>query len=124
MLSVLLGWIPVIGPIIDGFFGFLNKKTDASVRKEELMVDENKAKIAAQTTILQTFKDDLGVKLCRDLILFPVSIWTGLITWDKIVAHSWPNLVFVINDYQGTLEYLPYAVLAFLFGNAYMLRSK
>ena len=124
MLSVLLGWIPVIGPIIDGFFGFLNKKTDASVRKEELMVDENKAKIAAQTTLVTTFKDDPGVKLCRDLILFPVAVWTAITTWDKIVDIHWPFLVIGTLDFKGTLEFLPYAVLAFLFGNSFMLRNK
>lgn len=118
-----LGWIPIVGPIIDGIVNIFNKKMDTDVQKKALDVDENKAKIVAQTSIVMAFKDDIVVRFCRDLILFPVCIWTSITTWDKIVDSTWPHLVIGTRDFAGTLEYLPYAVLAFLFGNAYMLRK-
>lgn len=118
-----LSWIPGLGPIIDGLFGWLNKRIDLDSVKYKTDGEVDIAKVQAQTSILLAFKDDPAVRLARDLIMFPTCVWTSLVIWDKIVTIPYPNLVWGVTDFAGTLMYLPYAVLVFLFGNAYLLRK-
>ncbi len=119
----MLGWIPIIGPIIDGLVSIFTKRIDADVEKYKTDASVDIAKVQAQTNLVLAFKDDIHVRLARDIILFPTCCWTALVIWDKIMDISHPDLVWGVRDFEGTLVYLPYAVLAFLFGNAYLLRK-
>lgn len=119
----MFGWLPIIGPIIDGIVSIFNKRADAAVEKYKVDGQVDIAKVEAQTSLVLAFKDDITVRLARDIIMFPTCIWTALVIWDKIVVLSHPELVWGVRDFEGTLVYLPYAVLAFLFGNAYLLRK-
>src|SRR5258705_13818465 len=87
MLSI-LSWLPIIGPIIEGFFGFLNKKQDTALAKFQAgtSADTEDAKTSAR--IIEATRDDLGTRLARDLIVFPVAVWTALLVWDTIIAES------------------------------------
>lgn len=113
MLSALLGWIPVLGPIIQGVtsiatgvFGVETAKVNA-----EVSITQSAAQIIHDTN------DDISLRLMRDLaLLFPV-IWGALIGWDTVVAYNWPWLKFHVSNYPTTVGYIPYAAYAFLFGN-------
>lgn len=112
-----LGWIPLLGPILQGLFNFASsvyikfKDTQLGMRQ----ADVSEAQISAQ--IIHDTNDDLGLRIMRDLALvFPVA-WSGLIGWDTIVSHRWPWLMFHVNNYPASVGYIPYAALAFLFGN-------
>lgn len=116
MLSALT-WLPVIGPLIEGFFGFLGKRSDNSLAKYKIGVEADTEDAKTSASIIETTKDDIGIRLLRDLaLLFPV-VWSALIGWDTIVALRWPWLKFHVSDYPEGVQYLPYAALTFLLGN-------
>ena len=113
----MLGWIPIIGPIIQGLFGMFNKLQDVTITKIQEGAKVDVEGIKASTQIIHDTQDDIGVRLTRDIIMFPVAIWTALISYDTIVVHDHPNWVFLtVEKYPPTLEYLPYAVITFLLG--------
>jgi hypothetical protein len=119
----MIGWLPIIGPILKGIFSIFTKRMELEEVKYKVDGKVDIAKVQAQTEILKIFEDNIAVNIARDLIMFPTCIWTMLVIWDKIVVLPYPHLVWGIADFTGTLEYLPYAVLAFLFGNAFLLRK-
>ena len=111
-------WLPILGPIIEGVVSIFNKKADTTVANRQIDADVRKSEIASSTQTLIAFKDDINIRITRDIILFPVSVWTSLIVWDKIVAKKFPDLVWGVlplTEASG-LAFLPYAVMTFLFG--------
>lgn len=114
---MLLGWIPILGPIIDGIVsvvkGFQNVemvkyKTDAQVDIEATKASAN---------IIAATKDDIGIRLARDIVIFPWAIWGGLMGWDTVIAKHWPDLMWHVPEPPVTVAYLPGMVLVFLLGN-------
>ena len=115
----MLGWLPIIGPIIDGVFSIFRKQQDITLER----IKQDTDVIKTQVQLVSDIKDDIGVRLARDLIMFPVAVWSAIATWDTIVAMRYPELKFVVASFPpGPLEYLPLAVLTFLFGMAWMKR--
>lgn len=116
MLSAVT-WLPLIGPIIEGFFGFLNKRNDNALEKYKTGVSADVEDAKTSVSIIEATKDDIGLRLLRDAaILFPV-IWSMLIGWDTVVAKRYPGLMWHVANYPDTVAYLPYAALCFLLGN-------
>lgn len=115
----MLSWIPILGPIIEGIFSIFNKRMDTAVINHQTDADVTKAGYTASVQSLVAFKDDIGVRLTRDIILFPVAVWTALIVWDKIVDIRYPWLVWGVSPLKEEtgLAFLPYAVMVFLLGN-------
>lgn len=118
-------WLPIIGPIIQGLFttgaSIYSKFKDTELGKLQTTRtnDLEEAKVSAQ--IIATTNDNIGVRLCRDLICFPISVWTALLVWDTIIAesthigHDW---MWHVASFDKTgAPYLPYAVITFLLGN-------
>ena len=116
MLSI-LSWLPIIGPIIEGFFGFLNKKQDTALAKYQTGVTADTEDAKTSARIIEATRDDIGLRLARDIVCFPVAVWSALIGWDTIIVKKWPWLMWHVADYPTSVGYLPYAVLAFLLGN-------
>jgi hypothetical protein len=115
-MFALLG-LPILGPLLQGLFGFLNKFQDVAIEKIKSGTQINVEGMKASAQIIHDTQDDIGVRLTRDIIMFPVAIWTALISYDTIVVHDHPNWVFLtVEKYPPTLEYLPYAVITFLLG--------
>ena len=119
MLSILT-WLPIIGPIVEGFFGFLNKRQDNALAKYQTGVTADTEDAKTSARIIEATRDDLGTRLARDIIIFPVAIWTGLLSWDTIVAESsFSGWMWHLASFEKTgAPYLPYAVLVYLLGNA------
>lgn len=114
---MLLSWIPLIGPIVQGIAGIFTKKEDTALAKYQTDASVRKDDNATALGTLQTFKDDVGIKIMRDMVCFPVVVWSMIIGWDTIVALRFPDLMFHIDKYPESVAYLPYAVLVFLLGN-------
>lgn len=126
MLSGLLSVIPIFGPIIEGIVSIFNKQADTSLAKQ---VDTNKTALGKQQSTDQTdvsiiqarsnvviaFKDDLGVRLIRDLVMFPVSAWTACYYY----TITFPDYAWKVSTPPDAMQYIPYAVIAFLFATAY-----
>ncbi len=117
MLAGLLGWIPVIGPIVQGIVSIFNKKMDTDVQKTTITRtnDLEEAKVSAQ--IIHDTQDDIGLRLMRDGVCFFPVLWSALIGWDTVIALRWPWLQFHVADYPQNVGYIPYAVMVFLLGN-------
>lgn len=120
----MFAFLPIIGPILDAIlkpvFNWLMKKEDTKVETIHAQTIDNQTAASVTTA----FKDDVGSQVVRDLIMFPVGVWTALIVWDKIVAIKYPDYVWgVLPLDAGTgLSFLPYAVMTFLFGMALIKR--
>lgn len=130
MLAAALSWIPVVGPILQGFLGtastifstFSNiygKKKDAEIavvgaKIAGINADVETARIGAQ--IIATTNDDISLRIIRDIALVPPVIWSAIIGWDTIIALRYPHLMFHVVDYPVNVQYIPYGAFAFLFG--------
>jgi hypothetical protein len=117
----MLGWIPVIGPIVNGILQYLNKAQDVDLEKYKVDGVVNVEALKAANELSLALKDDIGVKICRDIVIFPMSVWFCLGTWDKIVEHQWPHLVWSTGAFPvtGGLEYLPMVFLTIIGGLAW-----
>lgn len=113
----MLSWIPLVGPIIQGITTAFIKSKDTELGKLKIEADVRSSDTAASVRILEAFKDDIGIRFMRDLVCFPVVVWSMLIGWDTIVAMRYPNWMFGVANYPDSVTYLPYAVLIFLLGN-------
>ena len=113
----MFGWIPVIGPIIDGIVSIFNKYKDVEAIKYKTDGQVSIEGFKASAQIIESTKDDIGVRLLRDIALTPPVVWSALIGWDTIVAFRYPNLMFHIPPYPEGVAYIPYVAMVFLFGN-------
>jgi hypothetical protein len=112
----MFAWLPIIGPIIQGVVSIFNKFQDVKIVQYQTDADKYKAGAEASSQIIQATEHDYGVQLTRDLVIFPVGVWTALISWDTIIALRYPDLMFHVAPYPQSLSFLPYAVLTFLLG--------
>lgn len=113
----MFAFLPILGPIIQGIIGIFTKKMDTDVQKLTVsrQNDTEEAKVSAQ--IIHDTQDDLGIRISRDLICFPVAVWTALMTWDTIIAVHYPDWMWKVPNFPGDVQYIPYAVMVFLLGN-------
>jgi hypothetical protein len=123
---MLLTLLPIVGPIIQSLVDAFSKHEDVTLQKQ---VDANKTALGKQQSTDQTdlgiiqaraqvaiaFKDDTGTRLIRDLVMFPVSAWTACYYYTLMV----PDYSWKVNVPPDAMQYIPYAVIAFLFVTAY-----
>lgn len=113
----MLSWIPLLGPILQGLFSTASSiyTTFKSTEVEQIKADVATSQVAAQ--IIHDTNDDIGLRILRDACLLGPVVWSLLIGWDTIIAIRWPWLQFHVAVYPQDVGYIPYAALAFLFGN-------
>lgn len=114
----MLAFLPIIGPIIQGIVSIFSKWQDTKLGTLTVTRNDDveEAKVSAQ--IIQSTQDDIGLRFMRDLMIFPIVIWTTLVTWDTTVALHYPEWMFHVAGFDKTsVPYLPYAVIVFLLGN-------
>lgn len=117
MLSAILGWIPLLGPIIQGASSIVGSIANEKVVQMQTAAQVITAETTASVQILQAFHDDIALRIMRDAICLPVSVWALLMGWDTIMAKHWPWLVWHTAGFPASVSYIPYVVLVFLFGN-------
>lgn len=119
-------FLPVIGPILQMLFstvaGVFNKQQDTQQVKIKVDGDVKTAKIASETSEIQSRTQlaiasmaDMGTRLGRDLIMFPVAMWVALKMWFLCISKLAPDLTWEILDIPENIQYIPYAVIAYLF---------
>lgn len=112
----MLSWIPLLGPILQGLFSTASsiygkfKDTEVGLRVQ----DTADARVGAQ--IIRDTNDDISLRIVRDIALVPPVLWGGLIGWDTIVAKHYSYLMFGVENYPSSVQYIPYGAYAFLFG--------
>jgi hypothetical protein len=118
--------IPIIGSILQLIIGpvtaWLGKKEDTKVVEIQTTGATKQAQIASETAELQTraqvaiaMKDDPGSRVNRDLIMFPVSGWVCVKAWFLIFHGLIPQYTWEVLDWSKEMQYIPYAVIAYLF---------
>jgi len=115
----MLAWLPILGPVVQGVVSIFTKKMDTELEKTRITrtSDTEEARVSAE--IIKTTQDDIGLRFMRDLMIFPVVVWTVLLCWDTIVAESaYRDYMWHLASFEKTgAPYLPYAVIVFLLGN-------
>lgn len=125
MLSF-LSFIPILGPIFQSLADAWGKHEDVTLKKQQdinatalgKQQDENKTDVAiiqSRAQVAIAFKDDPGVRLIRDLVMFPIAVWTG----GYFYVLTFPHGEWIVATPPQTMQYIPYAVIAFLFATAY-----
>lgn len=109
----------LIGLLLSGVMNLFGKVEDKQITQIKTDGEVTIAETQASAQIIHDTADDIGVKLCRDIIMWPVAVLTALLTWDNIIVHTHPTWVITVESYANNpgFEYLPYAVITFLFGN-------
>lgn len=113
----MLGWIPLIGPLIQGIVSIFTKYQDTVLGKYKVDGSIDIEGMKASTQIIHDTQDDIGLRLLRDAVCLPVVIWTMIIGWDTIIVRHAPQWVYTVERYPDSVSYLPYAVICFLLGN-------
>lgn len=120
MLAMALGWIPILGPLIQGgsaiFSSFFNKEIVVAQTNAQVTIAETQA--SAQ--IIQATNDDILLRLLRDIYCTPACIHLLLVSWDTYIAestwidHSW---MWHTASYPASYAWYPTTVAVFLLGN-------
>lgn len=115
----MLAFLPIIGPIIQGLVSIFTKVEDTKVEVLKTTQGTQVAEAQVSAQIIKTTQDDIGLRLMRDLLIFPVIVWTFLLCWDTIIAESsFKGYMWHVASFEKTgAPYLPYAVIVFLLGN-------
>lgn len=122
-----LSFIPIVGNIVDAVKSYVTKKQDVDLEKYKVdgVVSVERMKqdveiVKARSELLAALKDDKGIQLARGLIMLSASVWISLIFWDScfrdILPVGWTWRVLAL---PSNIEYIPYAVVAFLFALAW-----
>ena len=109
----MFNWIPLIGPVIQGITSIFT--SFFSVKVAQIDADAKTAQVSEQ--IIKDTQDDIALRIMRDMIILPVSLWCFCIGYDTLIVAHWPEYMFLVPPFPNTVEYLPYVVLTFLFGN-------
>lgn len=120
MLSLMLGWIPVLGPIFQGLSSiatsFFGTKTAAIQADASVTIAETQA----SQQIIQVTNDDICLRLLRDIYCTPACVHLFLVSWDTIIAETtWVNhdLMWHTATYPASYAWYPTTVAVFLLGN-------
>lgn len=123
-LTSVASFIPVVGPIVDGIVTIYKQKTDTQVATAKIDSEERIQTMQASNSLVSLFVNDVMVRVCRDIIMFPGSIYCGTIIWDRWIDTRYPSLVWGVKPLEGPMEFLPYALLTFFFGSAFLYWTK
>jgi hypothetical protein len=76
--------------------------------------DLEEARVSAQ--IIRDTNDDICLRIIRDAALVMPVAWGALIGWDTIMAKNYRWLMFGVENYPESVQYIPYMAYVFLFG--------
>lgn len=120
--------LPFANKIVDTIGSYYNKKQDVDLEKYKVKgqidIEALKADVAiiqARAELAAQMKDDPASKWGRRLLIYPTGVWFALIIWDSIArnnsileSYRWEILAIPEN-----LQYIPYAVVAYLLVTAW-----
>ena len=113
----MLSWIPIFGPIIDGIVSIFKGFTDVSIAKTKAEAQIQITEDQESTKVIQATKDDIPLRIARDIVIFPWAAWGGLIGWDTIMVYPYPALKWGVAAPPASVAYLPGMVLVYLLGS-------
>lgn len=102
---------------MDGVVSMFTKFQDTKLGQYKVDGQVYQTEVKASTDTLIAFKDDIGLRICRDIICAPIAVWCALYGWDTIWALHNRDIMWHVADFPKEVAYLPGMVLTFLFGN-------
>lgn len=119
----LLSFLP---QIFTGVFTWLNKREDVTLEKYKIdgKVDveamrQDTAIIAVRARLAEAMKDDPAGKYGRWLFIVPTGVYFTLVVYDSCFRMAFEGYTWRILALPQSVEYIPYAVVAYLFVTAW-----
>lgn len=111
--------------IVDPIASIFNKKTDAVIEKYKVdgtlnveAMKQDTEIIRARVDLAKAMKDDPTTKMGRRFFIYPVGVWFAGIVYYCVLSPYFPGILPVL-ALPTNLEYIPYAVIAYLFVSAW-----
>jgi hypothetical protein len=121
-----LSLIPFVGKAIDAWSAHDQKKQDTVLEKYkvdgtinvELMRQDTEV-IRARAELAASMKDDPVVRWGHRLFVYSTGLWYGCIIGYCIVHPYFPSTIKPVLALPEHLNYIPYAIIAYLFVTAW-----
>lgn len=117
-LPFLIQGIPVIGKAFDAFTNYTNKKMDSQVESLKVNGKLDADVIQARTQLAIVMKDDPATKWGRWFFIVPTGLFYTMTIWDSTGVLR-EILTFNTLKIPEWMQYMPYAVVAYLFVTAW-----
>lgn len=104
----------LVSGILAPLFSWLNKKEDTKVVES----NNDVSVIQSRNTLLGQIHRDPVIAVGWYLFIVPTGVWYAAIVLYCLV-HPWVSWWKTVTALPPNIEYIPYAVIAFLFGLAY-----
>lgn len=121
-----LSAIPLVGKILDTATAWFTKAKDTELGKYTIdgtvnveAMRQDTEIIRARVDLAKVMKDDPATKAGHWLIILPVGLWFTSIVYYSMFHTLIPDWTWVILALPHNLEYIPYAVIAYLFVTAW-----
>lgn len=106
--------------------GIIEKKIDVDLEKYKVdgVVNVEALKsdveiIKARAALAEAMKDDLPTRVGRGALIGGTGLWFLLILWDSCFRNLMPEVTWRVLALPESIQYLPYAVVAYLFVTAW-----
>lgn len=121
-----LAWLNPIKAALDLIGSIINKAQDVSLEKYKVNGTVNVEAMRTDLSIIQaraevakaTYDDPVN-RWGRRLFIYPVGLWFTLIILDSCFRNLLPDYTWRILALPPNLDYIPYAVIAYLFVTAW-----
>ncbi len=121
-----LTWLNPIAGIINVIGKFLTKSQDVDLEKYKVdgqvdivAMQTDTAIIKARADLIKAMKDDPATKAGRWFFIVPTGIYFTLIIYDSCFRDVFPDQTWRILALPDHIQYIPYAVVAYLFALAF-----
>lgn len=111
--------------ILEPIASIFNKQADASVEKYKVdgqydveAMRQDTEVIRARVDLAKAMKDDPTTKMGRRLFVYPIGFWFAAIVYFCVFSPYFPGIL-PVKALPTNLEYIPYAVIAYLFVSAW-----
>jgi hypothetical protein len=125
MFAWLLSLIPFVGKAVDAWAAHDQKKQDVVLEKYKVdgtvnveVMRQDTEVIKARATLAAVMKDDPVNRWGRRFFIYPIGTWFAAIVYYCIFHPYFPEILPVL-ALPTQLDYIPYAVVAYLFVSAW-----
>src|SRR4051812_20899441 len=124
-MNWLLSMIPFVGKAIDAWSAHDQKKLDVGLEKYKVdgtfdveAMRQDTEVIKARAQLAAAMKDDPVNKWGRRLFIYPVGVWFVAIVTDSLLHRAF-SYTYRVEALPQNLDYIPYAIIAYLFVTAW-----
>lgn len=105
----------VVSPITGMVTAIFTKKEDTKVAegKQDVQI------IESRNRLLETIHGDPAIATGFYLFIVPSGVHYALVIYDSCFRNLIPDYTWRVLEIPGNMQYIPYAVVAFLFGLAW-----